>query len=138
MVPSQGSLDLRSTNGGIKIEEVSGQLSFRTTNGGVTLRGVNGDVRGGTTNGGLRVELDGAGWVGEGLDVETQNGGVRLVVPEGYSAHLEARVHNGGLNVDFPVTVQGQVRGTLSTDLGAGGAPLKVRTVNGGVTISKK
>ena len=113
-------------------------MSFRTTNGGVTLRNVNGDVRGGTTNGGLRVELDGAGWVGEGLDVETQNGGVRLVVPEGYSAHLEARVQNGGLNVDFPVTVQGEYRRTLSTDLGAGGAPLKVRTVNGGVTISKK
>jgi len=138
MVPSQGSLDLRSTNGGIKIEEVSGQLSFRTTNGGVTLRNVNGDVRGGTTNGGLRVELDGAGWVGEGLDVETQNGGVRLIVPEGYSAHLEARVQNGGLNVDFPVTVQGDYRRILSTDLGAGGAPIKVRTVNGGVTISRK
>jgi len=138
MVPNQGSLDLRSTNGGIKIEEVSGQLSFRTTNGGVTLKNVNGDVRGATTNGGLRVELDGAGWVGEGLDVETQNGGVRLIVPEGYSAHLEARVQNGGLNIDFPVTVQGEFRRSLSTDLGAGGAPLKVRTVNGGVTISKK
>lgn len=138
MVPRQAALELKTTNGGITIEDVQGEMTFNTTNGGVTLRRVNGNVRGGTTNGGVRVELDGVGWIGEGLDVQTRNGGVRLAVPEGYSARLEASVQNGGLRVDFPVTVQGEDSRTISTDLGAGGPPLKVRTVNGGMTISKK
>ena len=138
MVPNEGSLDLRSTNGGVSIENVQGRLTFRTTNGGVRLKNVNGDVRGETVNGGLRVELEGPGWYGEGLDVETKNGGVRLVVPDGYSARLEAGTNSGGMSVDFPVTVQGQFRRTLTTDLGSGGSPIRLRTVNGGVSISRK
>jgi len=138
MVPGQGSLDLKTTNGGISIEDVQGDLAFHTTNGGVRLENVNGHVHGDTTNGGVRVDLDGSGWVGEGLDVQTRNGGVKLVVPDGYSARLEASVQNGGLRVEFPLTVQGEYRRSLSTDLGAGGATIKLRTTNGGLTISKK
>lgn len=138
MVPAQGNLDLRSTNGGISIEGVQGRLAFRTTNGGIHLKNVNGDVRGATTNGGVRAELDGSGWYGEGLEVETQNGGVHLAVPDGYSARLDASTRNGGLRVDFPVTLQGRIGRTLTTDLGNGGAPIRLRTTNGGVTIERR
>lgn len=138
MVPGQWNLDLSTRNGGISIADVQGRLAFSTTNGGIKLDHVNGDVKGSTVNGGVRVELDGAGWDGEGLDVETKNGGVRLAVPDGYSAHLETGTQNGGLRVDFPVTVQGNWRRTLSTDLGSGGAPIRLRTVNGGISIEKK
>lgn len=138
MVPAQGNLDLRSTNGGITIEDVEGRMTFRTTNGGIRLRNVNGDVRGRTANGGLNVTLSGNGWHGAGLDVETNNGGVHLAVPDGYSAHLEAGTQNGGLRLDFPVTVQGRIGRTLSTDLGNGGATIHLRTINGGVTVERR
>lgn len=138
MVPSQGNLDLRSTNGGISIEGVQGRLGFHTTNGGIHLKNVNGDVRGTTTNGGIRAELDGNGWYGEGLNVETMNGGVRLVLPDGYSARLEVGTHAGGMRVDFPVTVQGRIGRSLTTELGNGGAPLRLRTTNGGVSIERR
>ena len=45
---------------------------------------------------------------------------------------------NGGLNIDFPVTVHGRVDRQISADLGSGGAPIRVRTHNGGVKMSKK
>jgi len=138
MVPTSSDLDLRSTNGGIRIMEVRGRLSFQTTNGGITLEKVNGDVRGSTSNGGLHITLDGAGWDGEGLDVETHNGGVRLALPDGYSAHLETGTVNGGFRTDFPITVQGRTGRTISTDLGNGGPPIRVRTTNGGVSIERR
>jgi DUF4097 and DUF4098 domain-containing protein YvlB len=138
MVPSRGGLDLRTTNGGVSIADVEARVTFRTTNGGIDLSHVNGDVRGSTTNGGVRVTLGGAGWNGEGLDVETLNGGVQLRVPEGYSAHLEAATRNGGVQVEFPVTVQGSVGRTLTTDLGRGGATIRVRTTNGGVSVRRQ
>ncbi len=59
-------------------------------------------------------------------------------IPEQYSARLETGTVNGGLNIDFPITVSGRVDRQITADLGAGGAPIRVRTHNGGVKISKK
>lgn len=77
-------------------------------------------------------------WNGSGLDVQTSNGGVKLAVPEGYSAHLETGTVNGHISIDFPVMVQGTIGRTFSTDLGSGGPSLRVRTSNGGVRITKR
>jgi hypothetical protein len=134
-VPHASNLDLEAHNGGITIRDVHGEIDFRTLNGGVTLAGLGGDVQGKTTNGGLTVELSGARWDGRGLDAKTTNGGVRLVVPEDYSAELETGTVNGRVRTEFPVTVQGDVTRDLSTTLGDGGAPLRLRTTNGSVRI---
>jgi hypothetical protein len=137
-VPPVSSLALKTTNGGISIRDVDGQIEFKTVNGGVRLVNLAGDVKGRTSNGGIDVDLDGPSWRGEGLDVETSNGGVTLRIPEHYSAHLETGTVNGGMNVDFPVTVQGRIDRQISANLGSGGAPIRVRTHNGGVRVSKK
>ena len=63
---------------------------------------------------------------------------MHLSLPEGYSAHLETGTVNGGLRTDFPITVQGRIGRTLSTDLGQGGPPIRVRTTNGGVSIERR
>lgn len=136
-VPESYDLDLHSTNGGVSVEGVSGRMELRTTNGGIRLERVAGDVGGRTTNGGIHVELAGDRWDGAGLDVETTNGGVTLEVPEGYAADLEAGTTNGGFSVDFPITVQGRLGRTIETELGGGGAPIRVMTTNGGVRIRK-
>lgn len=136
--PQQTPLNLRSSNGGISIKGINSRVEFRTVNGGVSLSRVGGSIEGRTTNGGITVDLDGSTWEGQGLDVETTNGGVKLALPAGYSAHLEASTHNGGLNIDFPITVQGRLGRSISTDLGSGGPTLSVRTSNGGVKIARK
>ena len=137
-VPSQMSLTLRSVNGGVSVRGVEGRLDLSTTNGGVKLANVGGEVRGRTTNGGIDVELDGATWHGEGLDVETSNGGVRLTIPDGYSARLEAGTVNGGFNSDIPLTVRGRWPRDVEATLGGGGPTLRVRTSNGGVRIMRR
>ena len=114
-VPTVSMLSLKTTNGGISIRDVDGQIDFKTVNGGVKLTNLAGDVKG-----------------------RTSNGGVHLRIPEQYSAHLETGTVNGGLNIDFPLTVQGRIDRQLSANLGSGGAPIRVRTHNGGVKISKK
>ncbi len=139
-VPRKNDLDLSATNGGITIIGVNGNLRFDTTNGGVRLQDVAGRVNGETRNGGLDVRLGGSRWEGDGLDVETSNGGVTLSIPDGYNAELETRTVNGGLRIDFPVTVQGELnsRRGINTTLGSGGPPVRVRTTNGGVKINRR
>ena len=138
-VPSRMDLSLKTTNGGLGIRDVEGRLDFVTTNGGVKLANIAGDVRGRTTNGGVDVELDGASWRGQGMDVQTTNGGVKIAIPDDYSARLHVATTNGGMNSDFPLTVSGRLdRGAIDATLGSGGAPLRVTTTNGGVRILKK
>jgi hypothetical protein len=139
-VPRKNDLDLKANNGGITIAGVSGDIRFDTNNGGVRLSDLGGMVRGETHNGGLNVALSGRQWDGQGIDVETTNGGVTLEIPEGYNAQLETRTVNGGFKIDFPVTVQGELsmnRG-ITTTLGSGGAPVRVRTTNGGLRINRR
>jgi DUF4097 and DUF4098 domain-containing protein YvlB len=97
-----------------------------------------GHVKGVTRNGGLSIDLAGNRWDGEGMDVRTTNGGVKLTVPESYSAHLETGTVNGGMKIDIPITVQGEIKRELSVNLGGGGATIRAFTTNGGVTIRGK
>lgn len=136
-VPRRSNLDLKSTNGGIAIENVSGAIAFRTTNGGIHLTDLSGDVRGRTTNGGISVDLAGDRWEGDGLDVETTNGGIKVSIPGDYNARLETGTVNGGMEIDFPVTVQGRINRKIEATLGDGGTTIRVFTTNGGVKIQR-
>jgi len=139
-VPHKNDLDLNANNGGVTISAVSGNIKFDTTNGGVKLSDLGGSVRGQTRNGGLTVNLAGQKWDGEGIDVETSNGGVTLAIPDGYNAQLETRTVNGGFRTDYPITITGELssRRGISTTLGSGGPPVRVRTTNGGLKIGRR
>ena len=139
MVPRRTDLQLQASNGGLSVADVSGRVAMRTVNGGLHVSNAAGDVRGRTTNGGVTAELTGERWAGTGLDLETTNGGVRLVLPRDYSAPLEMGTVNGGMQIDFPITVQGRLdRRQLRTQIGRGGAPIRVVTTNGGVVVRQR
>ena len=110
-------------------------MTLRGVNGGIALRDVAGDIRAETTNGGASAVLSGASWRGTGLDLETTNGGVTLELPRNYNAELETGTVNGGLNIDFPITVSGFVSRRIRTKLGTGGPRIRAITTNGGVRI---
>jgi hypothetical protein len=141
LVPRNTDLRLKAHNGGISINSVGGRMEFETTNGGVSLADLAGDVRGRTTNGGVSVKLVGRSWDGSGLDVTTSNGGVSLMMPEGYAANLQAGTVNGGFNTNIAsLNLDRDDRGRLTTKtinapLNGGGAPIRVTTTNGGVQI---
>ena len=137
-VPARTDLDLRSHNGGITLTGVRGRTEFTTMNGGVHVTDAGGSMHGRTTNGGVKVALSGTQWEGEGLDITTTNGGVVLEVPSDFNAHLETGTVNGGVQMDFPVRVQGRLGRDLSTDLGSGGPTIRAKTTNGGVTVRRR
>lgn len=137
-VPTNTPLALKTTNGGIAVDNVNSHVELTTTNGGVKLSRIAGDVTGRTTNGGITVDLEGSAWDGNGLDLQTTNGGVQVRVPADYNAHLEAGTTNGSVKTDFPVLMNGTRNRSFTADLGSGGAPVRVRTSNGGVKITKK
>ena len=146
-VPRNTDLELTAKNGGISIAGVDGNLEFTTVNGGISLNDVSGNVRGRTANGGVSVSLTGSSWRGNGLDVSTTNGGVKLNMPANYAANIETGTVNGGYKSDIPALsittedVKGEWNGRhrskqINTSINGGGAPIRVKTTNGGVNIS--
>jgi hypothetical protein len=137
-VPSEANLEANTENGGISADAVRGVMHFEATNGGIHLSDVGGNVRARTTNGGVVANLSGTTWQGQGLDLQTTNGGATVYVPRGYNAQLETGTTNGGMRLDFPITVRGSINRHISTQLGSGGPLVRVVTTNGGVHIAER
>ncbi|HSD67661.1 MAG TPA: hypothetical protein VLF95_13225 [Vicinamibacteria bacterium] len=138
-VPRAAHLRLQADNGGLSLEDVAGDAELHTVNGGIHLEGGGGNVHGETVNGGVHLKLGGSEWRGEGLDLRTTNGGLHLVIPEGYNARLETGTVNGGVHSDFPVTTRGRwTGGRIDADLGHGGRLIRVETTNGGLHLQRR
>lgn len=136
-VPRKTNVDATAINGPISVSEVTGTMRLRTTNGPVELDGVGGDVRARLQNGPLTVALTGKEWNGAGLDAESVNGPVTLQIPDDYNADLETGTVNGPMESRRPLTVtfSGRMKSRINTKLGKGGAPVRVVTTNGPLTI---
>ena len=138
--PQSADLTLTSSNGSLSASDVRGKLRLRTSNGSIRLMDVAGDVQADTSNGSVTATLSGTRWEGEGLDVVTSNGSVRVTVPDNYNARLVAGTSNGSINVGFPIMVQGNIGGRrheIDTTLGSGGPTIRVRTSNGSVSVGR-
>jgi DUF4097 and DUF4098 domain-containing protein YvlB len=139
MVPRKTGLRAETVNGPLSVEDVEGAMELRAQNGPVALINLAGDVRARVQNGPLHVELRGSKWEGKGLDAESVNGPVDLGIPESYSAELETGTVNGPMSTSIPltITVRGPMRDRIQTTLGKGGAPVRVVTTNGPITIRR-
>lgn len=135
--PRGTNLTLESVNGAIRVADIAGDIAASTTNGGIAMRGVSGAVSGTSTNGGVNVQLASRVRAGADLDIRTTNGGIRLTVPEDFSADLEARTVNGSINSQIPLMVEGRLGRNVTARVGSGGPKVRLRTTNGGINIAR-
>jgi DUF4097 and DUF4098 domain-containing protein YvlB len=88
-----------------------------------------------TTNGNVYVELKRPADA-RGAFAETTNGSVLLAIPAELPAQLEARCMNGSFSSELPVVMLGSVQPrTIHGQLGNGGAPIHLATVNGTIRV---
>jgi len=152
-VPRGVAVDLRTINGGIKMNALEGEVRARTTNGGITGNALNATaVDASTTNGGVEIELSRAVSTGS-FELQAVNGGVSLTMPGDSKADFAAKCVNGGITLDgLDLKVSGEsmsnpnefeqhlegarkFRRRLEGQLNGGGARVSLDTVNGGVKI---
>ena len=94
-----------------------------------------GNVRAHTTNGNVRVELTRAP-DNAGATAETTNGSLVLAVPSDLQAEIDARCMNGNFYSELPIAMESTDRPReMHGKLGGGGAPIHLRTVNGGIRL---
>jgi hypothetical protein len=125
-----------TTNGGVHCVNLESVVEAATTNGNVEVS-TSEWASARTTNGGVRVSMGNAKWSGE-LELMTTNGSVNVTLPASAEFKVDASTTNGGIQTDFPITIQGRFGPkSLSGTVGGGGRDLKVATTNGAIELKK-
>ena len=144
-VPKGIVLDLRTTNGGVRLNNLTNEVHAKSTNGGVRGEKLDSNVvEASTVNGGIEIELVSPLASGDSVDMEAVNGGVTLMLSPDSKASIEARCVNGGVHVE-DLSIKRPDEGNqndferrrrLTGDMNGGGAKVRMSTTNGGVRLS--
>lgn len=130
-------IELSSTNGVIKVSDVTGEILIDGTNGAIELTNVAGVSKIHTTNGTIKATLLEAS--DRSMEFESTNGSIDVTVPPGFEADLDASTVHGSINLDetFGVTVEkGIASQKAKGEIGDGGERLRLSTTNGNIKLT--
>jgi hypothetical protein len=126
---------VNNINGAVRVfrSEAIGEL--HTVNGNIEVYESSGNLHAHTTNGNIYVELKHPEDE-RGASADTTNGSVLLALPVDLPAELEARCMNGSFSSELPLIMRGSAQPrTVHGQLGNGGAPIHLGTVNGTIRV---
>ena len=113
---------------------MTADILARTINGSIRLSTSQG-ASATTVNGSITASFGETSWDGE-VAFETVNGSIRLEVPAQINANLDIRTSNGRITTaDLPITTTRSSRRRVEGTLGEGGPDLRLKTVNGSITL---
>jgi hypothetical protein len=135
-IPGGLNVAIRGENAEVSLNDVDGQFTLENTNGGFRARGLSGSVTATTVNG--VVDLDITEVTGD-IKATTVNGPIRIGLPAGVNATLDATTVNGNVNVDqdLAFTAAQRERVRVTGRFGNGGPAVTLNTTNGPVRISQ-
>ncbi len=154
--PTESDATLRTTNGSIDLNSLTGAADLTTANGEIQLDRVSGQVAAKTTNGSIKADIEelqesgsfttvngsikvGAVRGNVPITASTTNGAVTLTLPPDYSGQLTSKTVNGRVKTDFPTQLTRQSRTYLEGEIGDGGeTELALQTVNGSIRLRKQ
>lgn len=130
-----GPMTLSAGSGHIRASQTApGSVSARTGSGGITLEHVKGSLRVSSGSGHITISGEPSSY----WRIHTGSGGMDLMLPSGTNFDLDARTGSGGINTDFPVTMQGSFdRRHVRGRVGNGGPNLDLESGSGGIRITK-
>jgi hypothetical protein len=143
-VPKGLIVDFRTTNGGVRMNGLSGEMHAKVTNGGVKGVGLVIDtLEASVVNGGVEIELGAPLDATDSVELTTVNGGVTFAIPSESKATIAARAVNGGVRVSDelkaeqePESQEFERRRRFNGTMNGGGAKVNVNTTNGGVRLT--
>jgi hypothetical protein len=144
-VPKGLTVDLRTVNGGVRVNNLNGAVYAKTTNGGVKGVGIIPTTFEATSvNGGVELELAAPLDSTDVVELETVNGGIELAMQSESKATIAARCVNGGVRVDEAlkidreeITHEFERKRRLNGTMNGGGAKVNVSTTNGGIRLHR-
>jgi len=156
-MPREGRVDLKTGDGSIRLTGLKGEMDVTSADGGQDITDVDGILRARAGDGHIRVSgrFDSLSLrTGDGRieatanpnssvktewGIHTGDGSVTLRIPQTLAANVDFGTHDGHLDVDMPVTVQGgrlrdnNIHGTIN----GGGNLLTIHTGDGSIHVER-
>ncbi len=131
-----GDLNLESDE--LRVNNVLGPVKLTTRSKEIHLDGISGDLRVENSNGGVEVHTSDAKPVGN-IEINTQRGDVRLVLPSTSGFQVDAQTRRGDMRSDFEELQikSDHGRSTMNGNVGKGGGRVQINSDNGDISIAK-
>jgi len=135
MVPRNANLEnIKLINGGLSISGLAGPVKASSVNGSIKAEGLEGQADLSTVNGQLEAGFSRIGSENAIL-LSSVNGPIRLVIPQGAGANVEARNLSGGIDSDIGQTWNAPGGHRMRSAGRKGGPQIRLHNVNGGISI---
>jgi DUF4097 and DUF4098 domain-containing protein YvlB len=142
-------INARLDRGEFSIDSVNGWVEVAIGQGSLDAKSMAGYFSGRVLKGDISVEMTGTRWNGLEFAAITQQGSAKLILPKDYSANIQLDTGNGKVTIDYPPRIEEgeEVPITVSTHktaqavkspVGKGGAPIRIATNAGEVTLAVK
>jgi hypothetical protein len=133
-----GEVHAASGNGTVSVSDAGGPVDASSGNGRVDVATARGPVTASSGNGDITVDIASLGGDAD-MRFSSGNGSIELRLPAGFGAELEARLGNGRVESDFPMTVEGRLDPhNVKARIGDGGRRLVVSSGNGDVVLRRR
>lgn len=126
------ALTLESSSGDIVVTDAPAGVRAHTVSGEVVVHGACGRVDAGTSSGDLRVRLRAPL---QDAKLSSVSGEIELDLVPGLGATIAANSVSGSIDCRVPATVLAHDRNSLEARIGRGGAPVRLQTTSGSVSI---
>ena len=138
-LPPGVAVDARTTNGSVNVDGVTSGVTAHTTNGSVEAWNVSGPLSISSTNGNVRISAASLSAT-DAVNLSTMNGTVYAELPGGLEGAFDLSTVNGSVRSDFPIpaATEGRVGRHLQGQIGQSTRSVKLRAVNGTVTLSTR
>jgi DUF4097 and DUF4098 domain-containing protein YvlB len=135
MVPRTANLEnVKLINGGLVISGLAGPVKASSVNGSIHADRLEGQADLSTINGRLDADFEKLTRA-NGITLSSVNGAIRLSIPAGAAATLDASNLSGGIESKFGRAQRASTGNRLHAQVRRGGAAIRVRNVNGGISI---
>lgn len=139
-VPRNMDLKIKTSNGRINVNDISGQIDLRTSNGTVDVQGEVGPegLSVYTSNGRITVTAAPTGGL---YDLRTSNGSVTVNLPEELGVSIKAITSNGSIDLGYGqwTFAGGHLSNkNVAAKYGDGSLSLDIQTSNGSVKLNKR
>jgi hypothetical protein len=162
-VPKQTTLDLKTMNGSISVEGISGEMTIDAMNGHINVQDASGPVVAHSMNGRIVASLTQAS-AAKASSFSSMNGSIEVALPADLKARLKMKTDHGEIYTDFDVKVESSTGSatpavdgggkngtpnlpnmvlphtdrTLYGTINGGGPEMQFITYNGRIVIRKK
>lgn len=136
--PRQAELHLRTVTGNITVRDLEGAVEVRTLAGRVEQLGLAGPVRARVLNGDIRLEARQLPEPPGGIDLETVQGSVALLLPARPDAELRVSTLAGRIESPYLFATSDAADSSSQVRLGRGRTRIRLRTVRGNIEIRER